>query len=90
MVKEDDLEISDKADGETAPILAGLAEKDVTVPETFGEDLRTWADKYSRKMQQKVYPGMAHGFGARPNGKNEAERAQFTAAFENTCKFIGL
>ncbi|KAH7011036.1 Alpha/Beta hydrolase protein [Ilyonectria destructans] len=82
-VQRDD--VGNEAVGGGCRTFVGLAENDEMVPETLGDDLNRWAAEKSRKITQRVFPGVGHGFAARPASKVETEMVQFRDAFEFAC-----
>ncbi|KAJ4318830.1 hypothetical protein N0V84_006643 [Fusarium piperis] len=82
-VQRDD--VGSEAPGLGCRTFAGLAENDEMVPKTLGADLGRWATEESREITQRVFPGVGHGFAARPASKVETEMVQFREAFEFAC-----
>lgn len=78
------------------PTYIGLAELDQMVPPTLKQDLEQWAKLSSGNItgQTKpavtfsVYPGMDHGFAARPDTTDPAIAVQYARAFEDTIDFF--
>ena len=75
-------------EGVKVPTYAGLAEKDQMVPETLPQDLKNWSLRNSVNLQIETYPGMKHGFAARPEAKDPVEREQYNSAFSRTVDFF--
>jgi dienelactone hydrolase len=55
------------------------------VPKTLPDNLTQWAAANGRTIEQKTFPGVGHGFAARPSAKDKIEIEQFQAAFEYAC-----
>lgn len=70
------------------PTYVGLAEKDQMVPDTLPQDLKTWSSKNNVNLQIEMYPGMNHGFAARPEAKDPGEKAQYDLAYSRTVEFF--
>ena len=76
-------------DGIKVPLYVGLAEKDDMVPASLPHDLRHWSSAGMREdapLTLEIYPGMRHGFAARPDTKDENIRTQYQKAFERTVQ----
>lgn len=70
-----------------APLYIGLAEHDDMVPATLPDDLNLWASKglvEGVSFDLTIYPGMGHGFAARPNTQDYGIRQQYERAFRET------
>ncbi|KIW12696.1 hypothetical protein PV08_09974 [Exophiala spinifera] len=89
------VEVGDIADIQ-APLYVGLAEKDNMVPASLAQDLQAWtATKMGPNVPftMEIYPGVGHGFAARPDTKDENIRTQYEKAFQRSMdhlnKYIG-
>ncbi|KIW69226.1 hypothetical protein PV04_05114 [Phialophora macrospora] len=81
--------------GVRAPVYIGLAGEDDMVPASLSDDLRAWS---SSGMEPNVafgmetFPGVGHGFAARPDTDDEVVRGQYRRAFlrtlEHFAKFV--
>lgn len=58
------------------------------VPSSLPQDLNSWLDHDQNAFTIKIYEGMKHGFGARPNHGDAEIRRQFYLAFQNTLAFF--
>jgi dienelactone hydrolase len=75
--------------GVTAPVYAGLAENDEMIPASFARDLQAWMmQEAAAPFTMEIYPGMKHGFGARPDSADEDVRRQYERAFQRTIGFL--
>lgn len=81
------MEISDIT-GVKAPLFIGCGEKDDMVSPTLAEDLNSALAAAGNKFKIRIYPGMPHGFAARPNHDDEEIKTQFNQAFEDAVCFL--
>ena len=75
--------------GITAPLYIGLAENDTMVPASLPSDLRRWADVglyENTPFSIEIYPGMAHGFAARPDSFDKTIKTQYEKAFRRAVE----
>ena len=80
---------ADDLHGVKAPLYVGLAEKDDMVPATLPDDLPAWAAKGlvdGVPFDLDIYPGMKHGFAARPDTHDESIRQRYCQALSKTLK----
>lgn len=70
------------------PLCVGLAEKDEMIPAAFEQDLQAWTTADKTKISLEVYPGMGHGFAARPDTDDPVMREQYERAFNTTVSFF--
>lgn len=84
---------ADDLAGIQAPVYIGLAENDKMVPASLPTDLQRWADAGIRgdtHFMIEEYPGMGHGFAARPDTESESIRKQYEIAFRRTVEHLSL
>ena len=75
--------------GIKVPVYIGMAEKDDMVPVSLPNDLWAWSATGMREdvpFNLEIYPGMRHGFAARPDTEDENIRTQYQQAFERTVQ----
>lgn len=73
------------------PVYVGLAEKDEMVPPSLEQDLREWSKQGMGEpgsLVIEVYPGMTHGFAARPNSEDDKVLEQCDKAFQSAVKHL--
>ncbi|KAJ4176752.1 hypothetical protein NW767_015344 [Fusarium falciforme] len=71
-----------------APVYIGLAEEDDMVPETLAQDLGTWTKQENVEAVMGSYPGVGHGFAARPATQDPVIREQYDRAFDAALTFF--
>ncbi|KAJ4152120.1 hypothetical protein NW765_017629 [Fusarium oxysporum] len=71
-----------------APVFIGLAEEDDMVPETLAQDLETWTTRENVQAGFGSYPGVGHGFAARPATQDPVIREQYQRAFDAALTFF--
>ena len=77
--------------GLSSPTFIGLAELDEMTPPTIKEDLERWTGSTlgsKPRVSIEVYPGVDHGFAARPDSANPVILAQYTKAFDDSVEFF--
>ncbi|KIW90068.1 uncharacterized protein Z519_09499 [Cladophialophora bantiana CBS 173.52] len=77
--------------GIQVPLYAGLAEKDDMVPVSLPEDLQAWAVtkmKANIPFTMEIYPGVGHGFAARPDTNDDVIRTQYERAFQKSVEHL--
>ncbi|KEF51200.1 uncharacterized protein A1O9_12703 [Exophiala aquamarina CBS 119918] len=74
--------------GIRVPIYVGLAGNDVMVPASLPEDLKSWIQQEQIQAIQEIYPNMPHGFAARPEAEDPANRDQFERALKAAVDFF--
>ena len=77
--------------GLSCPTYIGLAELDQMTSPTLREDLERWTGisiGFKSAVSLKVYPGVDHGFAARPDSGNSTIFTQYTEAFDETVEFF--
>ncbi|KAJ5780733.1 hypothetical protein N7457_005893 [Penicillium paradoxum] len=79
------------------PTYVGLAEFDNMVPPTLKEDLERWATISGEPDERRrfepvvsVYPGVDHGFAARPDTNDPVVAAQYAKALDDASNFFLL
>ncbi|KAK5311794.1 hypothetical protein LTR93_011592 [Exophiala xenobiotica] len=73
----------------TVPLYIGLAEKDSMVPPSLPQDLQAWTKRPSGgPVCIEEYPGMDHGFAARPDSQDAMIHEQYDRAYRRVVQFF--
>lgn len=78
-------------DGVQASLYVGLAADDDMVPATLATDFQDWSRlrmKEGVPFTMEIYPGVGHGFAARPDTNDEHIRSQYVRALKATIGFL--
>ncbi|KAK5047059.1 hypothetical protein LTR84_007001 [Exophiala bonariae] len=71
------------------PVYVGLAGDDEMVPTSLADDLKSWTHQERVQATLEIYPGMSHGFAARPDTQDPAVRTQYERALKTAVSFLG-
>jgi carboxymethylenebutenolidase len=71
------------------PVYVGLAGEDEMVPASLPDDLKSWTQQERVQATFEIYPGMSHGFAARPDTEDPAVRTQYERALKAAVSFLG-
>lgn len=74
--------------GIKVPIYVGLAAEDEMVPASLRDDLITWTQQLGVQATVVEYPGMKHGFAARPDTDDPAIRVQYERALSDALSYL--
>jgi dienelactone hydrolase len=75
--------------GVQTPLYIGLAGEDDMVPASLPDDLRVWSSSGMEPdvpFVMETFPGVGHGFAARPDTDDEVVRGQYRRAFQRTLE----
>ncbi|KAL6228857.1 hypothetical protein BDW75DRAFT_226118 [Aspergillus navahoensis] len=78
-------------DNVQAPLYVGLAADDDMVPASLAADFQGWSKTRMKEgvpFTLEIYPGVGHGFAARPDTKDEHIRSQYIRALRSAVDFL--